>query len=294
MSGHKRRIPGFTSIFVRPHQLPCNRYIDFKRNPFWPTQRAKVNTLTMESGMSAQKARSTRGSSPISQPHEPILQVSKPHLDYDRRPIRVGDHELDRRALRAALTTMADHIDSQRQEITIITVGGALNTMLLHTRKSTHDLDFLSTNLNNDQRVLLDEAAKYAVSRSATPLGAEWFNSHTMSWLPPDVHRTVTEEALGQDEVVFYKRGLKVVAAPWSYALCGKMNRLVRPDQARPYDLSDAVSYLRHYIQKHGGPVSAARVKDWCRRYQKATSNDVIRAINDEYTRRYRTDGISK
>ncbi|KAL8924206.1 MAG: hypothetical protein Q9208_004170 [Pyrenodesmia sp. 3 TL-2023] len=189
---------------------------------------------------------------------------------------------------------MADYIDSQRQEIIIITVGGAVNTLLLQTRESTHDVDFLGTNLNNDQRILLDEAAKYAERRSATPLGAEWFNSQTMLWLPPDVHRIVTEEALRQDEVVFYKRGLKVVAAPWNYALCGKMNRLVRPDQARPYDLSDAVSYLRHYIQKHGGPVSAARVKDWCQRYQKVTSDDVIRAINDEYRRRYWTDGISR
>ncbi|KAI4257446.1 MAG: hypothetical protein L6R42_005656 [Xanthoria sp. 1 TBL-2021] len=244
-------------------------------------------------GCGGSKPAKPRGTT-ISRPQELILQVPRPQVDYNGRPIRVEDYELDRQTLRAALTAMANYIDNQRQEITIITVGGAVNTMLLQTRDSTHDVDFFGTNLNNNQRVLLDEAAKYAERKSLTPLGAEWFNSQTMLWLPPDVHHTVTDEALRQNEIVFHKRGLKVIAAPWNYALCGKMNRLVRPDQTRPYDLADAVSYLRYYIEKHGRPVSSARIKEWCRHYQKETSNEVIRAINEEYKRRYRTDGISR
>ena len=231
--------------------------------------------------------------STISAPQELMLHVPRPEVDYNNRPIRIEDHELNRQTLRAALTTMANYIDSHRQDITVITVGGAVNTMLLQTRESTHDVDFFGTNLNNNQRILLNDAAKYAERRSATPLGGEWFNNQTMLWLPPDVHRTVTEEALRQNEVVVEKRGLKIVAAPWNYALCGKMNRLVRPDQLRPYDLPDAVAYLRYYIRKNGGPVPAARIKAWCRSYQKDTSNEVIRSINREYKRLYRTDGIS-
>ncbi|KAL8861896.1 MAG: hypothetical protein Q9178_001765 [Gyalolechia marmorata] len=146
----------------------------------------------------------------ISQPQELILQVPRPQVDYNGRPIRVEDYELDRQTLRAALTTMANYIGDQRQEITIITVGGKVITMLLRTRESTHDVDFFGTNLNNSQRVLLDEAA-----------------NQTMSWLPPDVHRTITREALDQNQIFFHKRGLKVVAAPSNYALCGKMKRLV-------------------------------------------------------------------
>lgn len=113
---------------------------------------------------------------------------------------------MNRRTLRAALTTIADFIDSQHENITVITVGGAVNNMLLQTRQTTHEVDFLGTNLNNTQRVLLDDAAKYAERRSPTPLGGEWFNNQTMLWLPPNVHRTVTEEALLQNEVVFEKR----------------------------------------------------------------------------------------
>ncbi|KAI4127890.1 MAG: hypothetical protein LQ341_006742 [Variospora aurantia] len=248
----------------------------------------------MGCGMStSQRAEPARGSA-ISRPQELIIQIPRPELDYNRRPIRVEDYELDRRTLRAALTAMADYIDSHHQEITVITVGGAVNTILLQNRESTHDIDFFGTNLDNNQRVLLGEAAKYAERRSATPLGGEWFNNQTMLWLPPNVHRTVTDEALRQDQVVFYKKGLKLVAAPWNYAFCGKMNRLVRPDQVRQYDLSDAVSYLRNHIRKHGGPVPRARVTEWCRRYQKDTNDNVMRAINNEYRRRYRANGISR
>ena len=228
----------------------------------------------------------------ISGPQELMMHVPRPRMDYDGRAIRIEDHELDKRTLEAALTSMADFFDMQRQRITVITVGGAVNTLLLQNRHSTHDVDFFGTNLNNNQRILLDEAAKYAERKSQTPPGGEWFNNRTMLWLPPNVHRKVTQEALDQNEVVFSKRGLKVVAAPWNYALCGKMNRLVRPDQARAYDVTDAASYLHYYIIKHGGPVSAARVQRWCQAYQKDTSKDVIRAVNKEYRRLYRKDGI--
>ena len=221
------------------------------------------------------------------------MHVPRPRIDSNGRAIRIEDHELDKRTLETALTAMASFIDMQRQNITIITVGGAVNTLLLQSRRSTHDVDFFGTNLTNDQRILLDKAAMYAEKKSHTPLGGEWFNNQTMLWLPPNVHRKVTHEALEQNEVVFHRRGLKVVAAPWNYALCGKMNRLVRLGQVRSYDVTDAASYLHYHILKHGGPVSAARIEGWCQAYQKDTSNDVIRAVKKEYQRLYGKDGIS-
>lgn len=141
--------------------------------------------------------------------------------------------------------------------------------------------------------MISDAAARYAERQSQTPLGGEWFNNQTMLWLPPNVHRKVTQEVFEQTEVVFDRRGLKVVAAPWNYALCGKMNRLVRPDQSPPYDFADVASYLHCYILEHGRPVSAARIKRWCQAYQKDTSNDMICAVNKEYRRLYRIDGVT-
>ena len=129
--------------------------------------------------------------------------------------------------------------------------------------------------------------------QSQIPLGGEWFNNQAILWLPPNVHHRVTKEALEQDDVVFETRGLKVIAAPWNYALCGKMNRLVRPNEVRRYDVTDAASYLHQYILKHGGPVSPAQIKQWCQAYQKDTSNDAIRAVAKKYRRRYGSNGIA-
>ena len=230
----------------------------------------------------------------IGQPTDMMMGVPRPRFDTEGRRIRVEDFELDRSTIIAALTTMANYIHQRQQSLTIITVGGAVNTLLLQNRQSTHDVDFFGTNLDNDQRILLDKAAREAERRSAQPLGGEWFNNQTVQWLPPNVHKRVTAEALALNEIVFQRSGLKVVAAPWNYAMCGKMNRLARASELhRPYDASDAASYLHYYIERsNSGSVSATQVKQWCQDYQKSTSDAVIRAVNAEYRRLYRSDGI--
>ena len=45
-------------------------------------------------------------------------------------------------SIRQALTSVAATLNSKKQNIVIIAVGGAVNTLLLHTRKSTGDVDF--------------------------------------------------------------------------------------------------------------------------------------------------------
>ncbi|KAM0804881.1 hypothetical protein BDR22DRAFT_799805 [Usnea florida] len=221
------------------------------------------------------------------------IHVPRPPIGHNQRRIRVEKYELDRPTLQAALTAMADFIACQQQSITIVIVGGAVNTLLIQNRRSTHDIDFFGTNIDGHQRVLLDDAARYAERRSQVPLGGEWFDNQTMLWLPPNIHRKVTQEALEQNEVVFEREGLKVVAAPWKYALCGKMGRLIRPSQAQPYDVTDAASYLRQHILKHGGPVAEANIKRWCQDYLKDTSDEVILAVNIEYQHLYGEDGIT-
>jgi len=223
-----------------------------------------------------------------------MIHVPRREADYNGEPIISDqDYQLDRHTLQAALATMADFIDSQRQNITVITVGGAVNTLLLQTRRATHDIDFLGTNLNNNERILLDQASKYANRKSRTPLGGNWFNNQTMLWIPANVNRDITEQAIQQNEVVFQRRGLRIIAAPWNYALCGKMNRLVTNRDIRTYDLSDAADYLHRYIERHGGrPVAVAEVRRWAQVFAKQTSDAVIRSVGKEYRRVYRRDGL--
>ena len=105
----------------------------------------------MGGGMSAERKPRQAQILNISAPQDPIMHIPRPRLDHDGKAIRMEDHELDRQTLETALKWMADFIDRQGQNITIIIVGGAVNTMLLQSRLSTHDVDFLGTNLNNDQ-----------------------------------------------------------------------------------------------------------------------------------------------
>ena len=210
-------------------------------------------------------------------------------------PIRIEDYELDRPTLEMALSLMARYIQQRHQSVTVIAVGGAVNVLLLQNRQSTHDIKFFGTNVGTDERILLSDASRYAEQNSTTPLGSEWYNNQTMLWLPANIHRTVTEEALQQDEVVYDQQGLKILAAPWNYAMCGKMDRLMSRDETRPYDTSDAATYLHHYIERNGQrPVTNDIVKGWCRSYHKQTSDAIIKSVNKEYRRRYGGVGIVK
>ena len=170
-----------------------------------------------------------------------------------------------------------------------------MNTLFLGTRQSTHDVDFFGTNLNNHQRRLLSEAAQYAESHSPAQLGGKWLNTETQQWLGPGVHRQLTDAAIQQNHVVFEAPGLKVVAAPWSYAFCTKVNRLMKYLH-KPYDMTDAVSYLHQYIRTRNDdrPVSSRTIREWSSLFSIQLDRIVLRNANQEYRRRYGTDGIVK
>ena len=95
-----------------------------------------------------------------------------------------------------------------------------------------------------------------------------------------------------QNAILFNKPGLTVYAVPWQYALCGKTDRLTKPDR-RPYDVADAVAYLRQCIMANGGrAIQAQRVEAWARKYNKAISAKVLAEIDTLYTSKYREHGV--
>ena len=232
-----------------------------------------------------------------------VQNVSSPQDTYPMFPVQRGDTranairtegvELNKQTLEEAFLLMAQYITQQHRQITIIALGGAVNVMLLQVRRSCPDVAFFGASLENNEPLLVNNAARYAGQNNPISLGDEWFNNQTMLSLPPDVRTTVTQEAIQQDEVVFERPGLKILAAPWNYAMCSKVNRLVLHDHVQQHDLSDAVAYLHYYIQGHDRvPVTIATVKGWCQTYQKQTNDQVIKAVNKEYRRRYGANGI--
>lgn len=235
----------------------------------------------------------------IGSPTDLILQIPRPQLDANGVPIQAVDHEIDRDTMQAALRSMGSYLVSKGQNLTVIAVGGVVNLLLLRSRQSTHDLDFFGTHLDNHERASLGEAARFAETQSGKPLGIEWFNNQTQMWLSPPRHRQLTEQSLQQNEVVFQSSGLKIVAAPWTYALASKTHRIAqdrRGEQnakARPYDATDAAAYLRKYIRGHGDrPQRFEAVQAWCREYGFQVDVRDLAAVASEYRRMYNEDGL--
>ena len=85
----------------------------------------------MGTSMSAEQNARRAQITTISRPQDLMMHIPRPRVDYNERAIRIEGSELDRRALEAALTTAANFIDNQGQHKRIITVAGAVNTLLL-------------------------------------------------------------------------------------------------------------------------------------------------------------------
>lgn len=172
--------------------------------------------------------------------------------------------------------------------MTIIAVGGAVNTIYLQSRVATHDVDFFNNNMTADDFGYLLNGAKEAAKRDSL-LREQWFNNRTIFFIPMDQRAALTEQAFHQNEVIFRAQGLTVLAAPWQYALCCKLDRLAGSGlkNERRYDLNDAVQYLSRYLLKyHVAQVQKSELQAWFAQYSlrwTSASDAVIERLNAAY-----------
>lgn len=158
-------------------------------------------------------------------------------------------------------------------------------------------MDFLQVEESEVQRDLLTRAAEYARSKCPVALEASWFNNQPLLWLSPEVHEKISREAEEQDEVVFGKPGLEVLAAPWKFAICTKIARIKQCNSANKhppeYDYTDAVSYLRQYLRQTGGqPVPMLDLQAWATEYHMELPLELIREVGKQYYRQWKSHGI--
>lgn len=136
-------------------------------------------------------------------------------------------------------------------------------------------------------------------------MGTDWFNNEFVIWLPINIHHQITHDAMAQYDIVFQRNGLKVIAAPWKFAFCCKLNRLSRSSHMnRANDVSDAASYLHRHIQMNGGrAVHVGTIREWSRYYRteigmwhwthrEDADDKAVREIAAEYLQLYRNKGI--
>ncbi|WEW61202.1 hypothetical protein PRK78_006692 [Emydomyces testavorans] len=234
--------------------------------------------------------------------HEPEVSepqglqiVPAPERDEEGRPVRHKEYDLNRNNLNKALHYVAEFLHGKSQNVTIIAVGGAVNTIFLRTRNVTHDVDFFNGHISHDAALadLLRQAATNAAARSSVPLGGNWLNNSTVLFMSEALQIELTDAAVAQDEVIFQEPGLRVLAAPWGYAICAKLERMGKSNR-REYDLKDAAIYLRRHILKHDNrPVSAAEIEEWGRHYKIQCSRAAIQELANEYHETYNAVGVT-
>ncbi|AEO71566.1 uncharacterized protein THITE_2058890, partial [Thermothielavioides terrestris NRRL 8126] len=200
---------------------------------------------------------------------------------------------LDRETLLSALQNVAAYITKKGGNVTVIAIGGAINTIYLRSRQTTHDVDFFNNYLTADDFKHLIQGAREAAKRNPE-LEESWFNNRTILFIPKDQRQTLTDQAFAQREVIFRQGGLTVLAAPWQYAFCCKLDRLAGSGLhgARSYDLDDAVQYLRRYLVKAGQTqVSYTTVREWFTQYLlrwTSANDEVVTKVNTTYRAAFR------
>lgn len=225
----------------------------------------------------------------IGVPQDVMIHIPRNRADRYGVPVQQVTRDIDRDTLLTALHHVSDYIARNRQHITVIAVGGAVNTLFLRSRTTTHDVDVFGSDFHNQARVLLDRAMQNA-QRRFPALGTDWLNTETQMWMPGPLHQELTAGAKQQNVKVYDGSGLTILAAPWEYAFSAKISRIMTGGaQARPYDLADAITYIHQYIRGHGNrPVPVATALGWARRYHHETNDNILRVrVNQEYRQRY-------
>lgn len=230
----------------------------------------------------------------ISGPVTPPGQVPAPVKDARGLWVKHTQHEVDRQNLLVALGYVAQYLKDHGENLTLVAVGGAVNTILLQSRATTHDVDFFGQMLANPHLKHLRDAGRFAVERSAVPLSADWLNNATAR-MPGVVENVdgLVKAAVAQNAVLFKRPGLTVVAAPWNYAFVKKISRMAQ-GTGRPYDAADAVAYLRQVISSSRSkkPVPFETIQKWGKMYKSLCPVEVLHPVNDLFRRTHGVDGI--
>ena len=191
--------------------------------------------------------------------------------------------------LMTALHNVASYLVPKKQNLTLIGVGGIVNTVLLRSRTNTHDVDFFNDNLTTAEIKLLLDAAKSAVKKDST-LEQGWPNNHTVLFIPLHLRQTLTAQALSQHETVFQDPGLTIFADLWEYQICTKIDRLASTitNDAHLHDRNDLLHYLERYLSRNSAmKIPRSTIQSWFMQYMlpwQATNTDqILRNVNMSY-----------
>ncbi|KAG6037443.1 hypothetical protein E4U41_005085 [Claviceps citrina] len=218
------------------------------------------------------QAKPRRHQATVSAPSGGPVLVPPTYRELNGMPVQHASFELDSDTIQMALHDMAAFLEERSVRVKLVTVGGAVNTLYLRSRQSTHDVDFFMEKATSSKHHVVHEAARFANRRRRGQLGAEWLNNSTQLFMPAHLQSQLYNAALEQGTLVFERAGLKV--------LCEK--------EPRPYDLADAAVYLREYLRTSGRQsVSVSRIREWCKDFNKKVTDEVLQQLDEAYYESY-------
>ena len=253
-----------------------------------------------------------------------------------RSPVCIGTekdwsnlNQWNRDGLKVLLRALAHAISDRKQDLTIIIAGSALKPLnpLLNLAEHSHHLDvpvelvrqvnILGTNLSQEQLTHLRDSvdAVTKLTNRCQPAdrprrarvvgwGAQngWFDNKVglyLDSLHPALHQKITDIALSQNKVVWRRKGLKLIRAPWTFSLCWGMDRATRKldryDSGELYDLAErevSVEWLYRLRRTFKKPVSSNLLKEWTCWYGLEISDAEWRHLERRYGLLYGAEGI--
>ncbi len=153
----------------------------------------------------------------------------------------------------------------------------------------------MSYDLEYEELEVLGAAIDHATHSIGTP--PRWLNNQTSVFLTQQNRFQLVRAALANNEVIFRAPGLTLVAAPWEYALCTKLNRMRRSEigetSERAYDITDAAAYLHQMVTRLQSPVPTDTIVQSMERYGLPWSQTILELVDKTYHQTYGSHGIS-
>lgn len=150
-------------------------------------------------------------------------------------------------------------------------VGGSINTVILRSRETTHDIDFFAESVTQQQKRALQDAARRVATTFRPRLDGDWLNNSTALFIDPSIRQQLEHDAVRQNVLLFSEPGLTVYAAPWMYLFASKLDRIAGGGKgtAQAYDPHDAYHFLQqHLLLAQRDTMTLAEIQSHLERYR--------------------------
>ena len=167
-------------------------------------------------------------------------------------------------------------------------VSGFPAVLLVKNRIETQDIDVFGS---TESSAAIGEVCRLADAISSeVDMSQGWLNNRAQLYLKQEYRDGLYNSA---KTVPFKAKGLKVLAADWTYMIASKCDRISGMGGPK-HDIQDAAGFIRLLrLERHAaGPLAADELKSWCSMYGTSINDNTINMIATAYEQKYGQMGI--